>query len=100
LVLIVVLVSGCAGMIAASVNINVMKGKDVDVVIAELKNKGINCSRKASVQGFSGRMVGAVNCGIRETALFCPESLIISLTFDLATNKVTSGLKEKQTNCF
>lgn len=94
------MLGGCAGMSAALVHKQDVVGKDVDVVIDELGGKGIGCSRKASVKGYRGELVGAVNCGIKEKALICPNSYGIYLSYDLSTNKVTSLFKDERANCF
>ncbi len=94
------LVMSCAGVATSGFNKNNTVGRDVDEVITEINKNGVRCSNKASVKGFSGKMIGAVNCGIKEKSLICPKSYGIYLSYDLATNKVTSILKDERENCF
>ena len=99
-VLVLFFLQGCAGLNAGSIQRENVVKRDVDSVISELAQKGIGCSSKGIVKGYSGNQVGAVNCGIKEKTLICPKSYGIYLSYDLSTNKVTSLLKDDQTNCF
>ena len=95
-----VTVTGCADLATAKFNKESTVGRDVDVVISELQKNGIACSSKALVKGFSGRMVGAVNCGVKSGGVICPESRGVYLTYDSDSNKVIAISKDKRTNCF
>ncbi len=92
---------GCSGLTALTVSKSDVVGRDVDSVIFELSKKGIACGGKFSEKAVnSNRVSGSVNCGIRETALMCPSSYGIYLSYDLLTNKVTSLFKDERSNCF
>ena len=95
------LLTGCVSMTAQSVDINVMKGRDVDTVISELERQGLTCGRKYEGKVVNSKEVsGTVGCGATEMAIICPESYGIAISFDLVTNKVNSATKLRRKNCF
>jgi hypothetical protein len=94
------LITGCAGLAASSFDKFNTVGRDVDEVIREIESKGFKCTDKVAVKGFTGEMIGAVNCGIREVSLACPDNYSLYLTYDLASVKVIAFSKRKRTNCF
>jgi hypothetical protein len=95
------LLPGCSGFAALSVTKSDVVGRDVDSVINELSKKGIACGSKFTEKAVnSNRVSGSVNCGVKGTALMCPSSYGIYLSYDLLTNKVASLFKDERSNCF
>lgn len=95
-----IFLAGCTHMATSGFDKGNTAGRDVDEVIVEIEKNGAKCSNKAVVKGFSGGVVGAVNCGIKEKSLVCPKSYGIYLSYDLTTNKITSIFKDERDNCF
>jgi len=95
------IMQGCAHLTAATTSAHALKGRDVDEVTANLKSRGYSCGARGEEKVVnSKKIVGRVNCGIREKGFFCPMSYGISISFDLVTNRVTSVLQDSQANCF
>lgn len=94
------LLTSCASMVTSGFDKSNTVGRNVDEVIAEIEKSGAKCGNKAVVKGFSGGIVGAVNCGSKEKSLICPKSYGIHLGYELDTNKVYSILKNERDNCF
>jgi len=96
-----VILQGCTHLTATMANAQKLEGRDVDEVIADLKNRGYLCGDKAKNKVFNSQeMVGVVSCAIREAGFLCPESYRIFMSFDLVTSKVRTSLKDSRTNCF
>ena len=100
-ILLLMILQGCTGMNVASVSARDAKGKDVDQVVAELKNRGMICGNEFLEKAVdSATVFGTVVCSTKEIALFCPESHSIYVSFSPGTRKVVSLNKFSRTNCF
>lgn len=96
------MLQGCVDMRVAMISERDAKGRDVDIVMSELKSKGLRCGeefRERLTTGAPSRYL-TISCAAKEIALMCPESYTIYVDFDPATRKVVSLNKFSRTNCF
>lgn len=96
------LLQGCLNMRVAMIGERDAIGRDVDIVMPELKSKGLKCGegfRERLTTGAPSRYL-TISCAAKEIALMCPESYTIYVDFDPATRKVVSLNKFSRINCF
>jgi hypothetical protein len=102
MVTLAVLCQGCVDMRVAMINPKDAKGRDVDLVVFELKKNGLMCGNEYRGKLSTGNVSRylTVKCVAKEAALFCPESYRVYVDFDPETRTVSSLKKFSETNCF
>ena len=98
------LLASCSGIgtnNTSGFNVKNTVGRDIDEVVADFTAAGLRCSGKGrEKEVFTNKLAGVVNCGNTEKTPFCPKSFVVSVSFDLETNKVVSFGKDSRDNCF
>lgn len=94
------LLVGCVSMATSGFDKGNTVGRNVDEVIQDIQKKGLSCRKYKSKEFPTNRLIGHVVCSIKESSPICPESYLISLFYELDTNKVNSFGKNKKNNCF
>jgi len=94
------LLCACASLATSEFDKSNTIGRDVDEVIQDIQKKGFSCRKYKSKEFPTNRLIGHVVCSIKESSPICPESYLISLFYELDTNKVNSFGKNQKTNCF